>query len=59
MIKVTIEVRVNDEFVSSDVVIDNDIVRLNSQLEYVIESIRHNLEGKSPLEPRTSKRSRQ
>jgi len=51
MIKIIVEVRVNDELVSCDVVVDDDIVRLNSQLEYLIESIRHNLERRSPLEP--------
>ena len=52
MIKIIVEVRVNDELVSCDMIVDDDLVRLRRQLEFVIDSIQHNLSGKSPLEPR-------
>ena len=51
MIKIIIEVRVNDQLVSCDMIVHNDLVKIRKELEFVIDSIQHNLRGKSPLEP--------
>lgn len=47
--EITVIVRKDDEFVSRDIVKGDDVVLLNSQLEFVIEGIRRRLEGKAGL----------